>query len=119
MHSRVAVLGASLALESIGAALAALPDIQLRQMPGSADSGWLLDDIDALVFDLSSGLPDYVLLKLAACPQLVVVGLDLESHKTLLLSGEPGPLSTMNDLLAALELSQRRIEPASNHDVEC
>jgi hypothetical protein len=118
MHNRLALLGASLALESIGAALAAIPDIELRRISGSSDCGWLRDDIDALIFDLSTGLPGYVLLNLVTCPALMLVGLDLETRKTLLLSGKPGRLATMNDLLATLELSQKRAEQAADDNVE-
>jgi hypothetical protein len=116
MRTRIALLGASLALDSIAAALTEVPDIELRRICGTLENIWGDGRApDALIFDIATGLPDFVLLNLVDKPELVLLGFDLETHQMLLLSGEPGRLTTMNDLLTMLSLQHARLVKEVGH----
>ena len=102
MHRRILLLGSSLALESIGAATAALPEVDLRHATVAPET-WP-DDFapDAVLFDVSAGIPDCARACLAAYKDVLMLGFDLENHQVLLLSGALASLSTMADLTRIL-----------------
>jgi hypothetical protein len=106
MNHRVALLGSSLTLASIGAALATSPELELLSAELPCDDP--PSRVDALapnvvIFDLAAGLPDHSLRHLAERPDLALIGLDLESGRMLLLSGERATLSTTDDLVRAVK----------------
>lgn len=105
MH-RVALVGSSLALASIGAALTEVPDLVLFRVliPSEAAAICIKDFApDIVIFDLAAGLPECAQPYLAERPGLGLIGFDLETQKMLLLSGEHADLSTTDDLVRAVK----------------
>ncbi len=102
MHRRILLVGSSLAMESIGAAAAGLPQVALRRVTTVLDA-WP-DDFtpDAILFDIANGIPDCARACLAAHSHLLMLGFDLETHQVLSLSGSPAHLSTLADLTRIL-----------------
>jgi|WetSurMetagenome_2_1015567.scaffolds.fasta_scaffold944206_1 hypothetical protein len=110
---RVALIGSSLALASVEAALTDVGDLDLLRVPSPCDevAMWVKDFApDLLIFDLAAGLPQCTQPYLAQQPGLGLIGFDLESHKMLLLSGEHTTLSTTDDLVRAV----RKLTAAGN-----
>ena len=102
----VALLGTSVGLASIGAALAAVPGLRLLpvKIAGDDAAAWTGNFApDVVVFDLAADLPERTLRYLAARPGLALIGFDLETRKMLLLSGEHETLSTSDDLVRAVK----------------
>jgi len=113
MMPRVALIGSSLALASIGAALTDVVDLDLLRVPIPCDEVAIrVNDFapDILVFDLATGLPECTQPYLARRPGLGLIGFDLETQKMLLLSGEHAALSTTDDLVRAM----RKLAAAGN-----
>jgi hypothetical protein len=106
MSHRVALLGTTVGLASIGAALAAVPELELFPVRVVRENvtAWV-DSFapDVVVFDLAAGLPEHILRYLVARPGLPLIGFDLETRKMLLLSGELATLSTSDDLVQAVK----------------
>jgi hypothetical protein len=102
----VVLVGSSLALASIGSALAEVRDLDLLNVPISHDDTaaiWVKDFApDILIFDLAAGLPECVQPYLAHRPGLGLIGFDLETQKMLLLSGERATFLTTDDLMRAV-----------------
>jgi hypothetical protein len=106
MDHRVVLLGTSLTIASIGAALAGVPELELFLVDMMYDDVAARMDAfapDVVVFDLASGLPNHALRCLTACTDLALIGFDLETRKMLLLSGERVTLSTTDDLVRAVK----------------
>lgn len=107
MNRRVALLGASLSIDSIAAALAGAPGLELLRFEYPPSEGSVLLqtlDLDAMIFDIAAGLPDKPFLELMAHPGLLLLGFDLKTQRMLLFSGEPARLLTREDLLTALSV---------------
>jgi hypothetical protein len=114
MDHRVALLGTSLTIASIGAALADVPGLELLPIELWRDAdlaGWGdAHKPDVVIFDLVAGLPDSTLCHLAARSDLALIGLDLETRRMLLLSGEEARLLTTDDLVRAV----KKLAPVEN-----
>jgi hypothetical protein len=104
---RVAIYGNSLSVASIGASLQDRPGLELlaldASLPDAIQRLYLLMP-DIVLFDLSlaHAVEDAVSL-LTAHPKLVLVGLDLNSHRALLLSGQQSTVLTTDDLIQIIE----------------
>jgi hypothetical protein len=103
MNRRIALFGSSLALDSIGTLLAAVPGLELVAVRGASAEVALALQPSAIFFDMAVGLPSGALLQFMSCPQVTLVGLDLGHRRMTVLSGKRSELLTMDDLLAALE----------------
>lgn len=108
MARRIILLGRSLAIDSIAAAISALPDLELFHSPEPAESA---ADVaasiialapTAIIFDLTAGFPDRTLLQSLMPLHIPLLGFDLEQHQMLALSGENIRLVTRDDLVRAL-----------------
>lgn len=106
MNHRIALFGTSLALTSIGAALATAPELELLAVEPPCDDPPARVDAfapDVVIFDLAASLPDRSLRRLLERPDLALIGLDLKTEKMLLLSRESANLSTIDDLICAIK----------------
>ena len=106
LDHRVVLLGTSLTIASVGAALAAVPELELFpvEFPRDDAATW----VDAfrpsiVLFDLVAGLPDSALRQLATRADLALIGIDLETGKMLLLSGGQANFLTTDDLVRAVK----------------
>jgi len=107
MKSRTVVLyGGNLVMATIGASLQEKPEFQVQQIEG------LLPDIidkldaappDAILFDLAKAQPHFLIPLLRNHPKIMLIGVDLESNKMLVLSGEQSRLLTADDLVQVIE----------------
>lgn len=110
MHRRIVLFGHSLALDSIAAALKALPDLELLHAADAPETATaaaariLAFEPTAVIFDQVAGLPDSALLRLLASTPLTLLGFDLETNRMLVLTGEHTQLLTLDDLVRVLAL---------------
>lgn len=58
---------------------------------------------DVIVFDLSTTPEHFAISALQACPMLLLIGIDIENDKMLVLSGRESRLLTADDLVQAIE----------------
>ncbi len=111
MDRRIVVYGRSVALNSIAAALAALPGLDLLCAPVALETAAeiatriLAFEPSAVIFDLAAGLPDTELLRFLAHQKVTLLGFDLGSQHMLVLSGEQTQLQTLDDLARVLALN--------------
>lgn len=111
MNCRVALLGTSLAIDSVAAALVGVPGLELLRFecpPAEGLAELQAFALDAVVFDMTAGLPDHPLLDVMMQLGLLLVGFDLETQRMLVFSGESADLSTVDDLLRVLSLREER-----------
>jgi len=108
MARRIVLLGRSLAIDSIAAAIGALPDLELFHVPEpagcAADVAASIIALapTAVIFDLTAELPCSALLQSLMPLHIPLLGFDLEQHQMLALSGEHIRLVTRDDLVRAL-----------------
>ncbi len=101
----IAVYGGDLVMSSFCASLQKRPEFELQDL-----KGWSSDGIDtfaavlpdAILFDLAAGQPDFAIPLLQKNPTILLIGVDLASHKMLVLSGEQSCLLTADDLMHVL-----------------
>jgi hypothetical protein len=104
MQRRIALLGKSVGVKSIGASLAGRGDLELLRFSGPpADIAVWLDTMapDAVIFDVASSYK-CSLMGPVQRPGLLLIGFDLCAHEMLVISGEQVELSTTEDLLRVL-----------------
>jgi hypothetical protein len=104
MEHRVALLGSSIALDCIGAALGNVKELALLRVERLPMDGlpWLKAFMpEAVIFDMGARRVDY-LFDLLLQPGLLLVGLNARTHQMLLFSGQAARLATVEDLLAIL-----------------
>ncbi len=111
MNRRIVIYGQSVAINSIAAALGALPDIELLRAPIASETAAevatriLAFEPRTVIFDLAGGIPDNTLLRPLAHQCVTLLGFDLGNNHMLVLSGEQTQLLTMDDLVRALALT--------------
>lgn len=102
---RVVLFGKSLVMSTVGASLQGWPDIQVTpvdpSMPDVQDHLRLLQP-DVVILDQASIQPDFSVALWKSQPELLLIGLDLDTGKALVLSSQPARLLTTNDLLRLL-----------------
>lgn len=103
----VALYGSNLVMSAIAARLQEKPEFQVSQIQG------LLPDVidkleaappDVILFDLAVGQPHFAIPLLNNHPTLMLIGVDLTSHKMLVLSGQQSRLLTAEDLMKVIEV---------------
>ncbi len=105
MNRRIALLGTSIAIDSVAAALAAVPGLELLRFecpPVDYLNNVPVLAPDAVIFDMAMDLPDRPVLELLTHLDLKLVGFDLATQQMYLLSGEAARLATVDDLLQVL-----------------
>ena len=102
----VGLYGSNLVMSTIGASLQEKPQFQVQQIQGLLPD--IIDKLDAappdvILFDLAGGQPHFAIQLMQNHPKILLIGVDLMSHKMLVLSGEQSRLSTEHDLLQVIE----------------
>jgi hypothetical protein len=108
MQHRIALVGKSVGVKSIGASLAARGDFELLRFSGTpADVAAWIDTMapDAVIFDIAGPCECFVIGPTWR-PGLLLIGFDLCAQEMMVVSGEQVKLSTTEDLLQVL--SRRR-----------
>jgi hypothetical protein len=110
MNHRVALLGTSLAIDMVAAALAAVPELEVLRFECAPTQG--LANVqalapDAVIFDMAMVLPDSALVHLVRHPGLLLIGCDLAVQKMFVFSGASACLDTVDDLLQVLSGGDR------------
>ncbi len=103
---RVALYGHNVVMSAIGASLKRKPEFQVLEIGGSLSE--LIEALDALppdaiLFDLAGAEPSFAVPLLRKHPTMLLIGVDLASHKMLVLSGEHSRLLTEDDLIQVIE----------------
>ncbi len=106
MTRRVALLGTTLMIDSLAAALADVPDLELLRCEDTTIHG--LTNMEALLpdvvlFDMALPLPESPLLDYLKRAGTVIIGCDLSNQQMLLLSGKSARLASVEDLLHELQ----------------
>ena len=115
MNRRVVLLGASVAIDSVAAALTGVPGLELLRFERLAakDLAHVRNLApDAVIFDMAVQQPDRPLLKLMTQPGLLLVGFDLATQQMHIFSGRRARLVTVDDLVRVL---MSRDEPNNHH----
>lgn len=108
----VAVYGNNVVMSSLCAGLQKRSDLEVRRL----DKDMLCDDAegpdvglpDVILFDLAAGQPDFAIPAMQRNPAMLLIGVDLTSHRMLVLSGEQSRLTTADDLMQVI--GQAKIE---------
>ncbi len=104
MQPRIALVGRSVGVKSIGASLAGQGDFELLRFSGTpADIAVWIDSVapDAVIFDIA-GAAECSVMGPVRRPGLLLLGFDLCAHEMLVISGEQVEFSTTEDLLRVL-----------------
>ena len=106
---RTILYGDSLILQGVRADLAGHPGLEVLMLDQPLEEP--LEELRALspaviIFDLGAVQPDF-LLALLQKPDLVLIGVDPETHQALVLSGQPARALTTDDLLHVIEALPR------------
>ncbi|MBP7053683.1 MAG: hypothetical protein KBE65_21955 [Phycisphaerae bacterium] len=109
----VAVCGSNLVMSSLCASLQNRPGFEVRGFNGLSDAD--LDEPDAtlpdvILFDLAAGQPDFAIRLLRRSPTTLLIGVDLLSHKMLVLSGEQSRLLTIDDLMHVMGQARAEVK---------
>lgn len=116
MNCRIALLGTSIAIDSVAAALAVVPGLELLRFespPAECLPELLVLAPEAVVFDMATDPLSRPILELMTHPGLLLIGCDLVAQQMVLLSGEPARLATVEDLLGVLEAGNGCHEPVT------
>lgn len=102
----VVLYGSNLVMSTIGASLQQKPEFQVQEIKGSIPA--MLDKLkaappDVILFDLVEPQPQFAIPLLRNHPRIMLIGVDLSSHKMLVLSGEQSRLLTVDDLVQVIE----------------
>jgi hypothetical protein len=108
MNTRRAVLiyGNSLFLAGVAAQLDTVPGLLIERVDtsGLRTSEWLQPGCpQILIIDLATTRADFVLHCLMDCPTLMLVGLDLQNSRAILLNSQFFPVTTLQDLTQVLQ----------------
>lgn len=104
MQHKIALVGRSVGLISIGASLAERENLEVVRFSGPpADIAPWIDRVapDAVMLDMAAP-GDYCVLGSLRRPGLLLIGFDLLAHEMVVVSGEQVELSTTEDLLRVL-----------------
>ena len=105
---KVVLYGKSLLISSIGASLEDCPDLEVLPInPCGADVQQQMGEIQpyAVIFDLAATQPDFSIALWKEHPELLLIGVDLVSGKSLMLSSQPVPVMTTADIMQSLRTS--------------
>jgi hypothetical protein len=113
MNSRTVLLyGQSLLLSGVAASLAECPGLHVARAATWAEASRLLAPParmpDALIFDLTDARESHILPLLFKSPDLILIGLDTECNRAVLLSGQEARSLTMNQIREIVEEASNR-----------
>ena len=120
----VVLYGNSLVVSSIAASLADQPHLTLCRLETPVpDLAQRIASLvpDVLIFDLAAAHPDYAITLLQEYPRLLLIGVDVASARTLVLSGRQSQALTIDDLIHVIETycvpgDETRPQPSSHGD---
>ena len=98
-------------VSTVGANLRGRAGLQISQIdPLLPDALQELDAAhpDVVLFDMAGIQPDFTIAVLRKHPGLLLIGVDLRSHKMLVMSGEESRLLTTDDLVHMMETGKPR-----------
>ena len=101
MSARTVLLyGQSLLLSGVAASLVDSPNLRVLQASTWVEVGTLLSEStpDVIVFELTAANENHILPLLFKNPQLVMVGLDVESNQAVLVSGQEARSLTVGQI---------------------
>ena len=101
---RVVLYGKSLVMSTIGAGLQKCPDLQVLPIdPSQPNAGQDLCALqpDAVIFSLGAAQPD-ALLSLLQQPDVLLIGVDAETHQALVWSGRQAAAVVADDLVSVI-----------------
>lgn len=109
----VAIYGTNLAMSSLCAGLQQRSEFEVRGIQNlSADDIATADTDfpDVILFDLGESQPDFVIPLLRKNPTTLLIGVDLATHKMLVLSGEHSRLLTADDLMQVVGQAKAEVK---------
>jgi hypothetical protein len=109
----VVLYGNSLVVSSIGASLQGRADLQVSSVDATrpqAEERLRTLQPDVVIFDLAAARPEFAIDLWQAQPHLLLIGVDLLTHRALMLSGQPSRLLTLDDLLEVMKDEERKRE---------
>lgn len=101
----VAIYGTSVAMSALCAGLQQMPDLEVRGIQNLSANDIATPDAglpDVILFDLGEGQPGFAIPLLQKNPTTLLIGVDLTTHRMLVLSGEHSRLSTVDDLMQVI-----------------
>ncbi|MFO8091284.1 MAG: hypothetical protein R6U13_15710 [Desulfatiglandaceae bacterium] len=100
--------GNSLVMSAMERSLHEHPGFQIQQINheriGIGDAPCAAQP-DVIVFDMTTMPEHFAVSALQACPMLLLIGIDIENHKMLVLSGRELRFLTADDLVQAIDQS--------------
>ncbi len=98
----IAIYGTSVTMSALCASLQQMPDLEVRGVQDLSRDAIGMPDADlpdVILFDLGEGQPGFAIPLLQKSPTTLLIGVDLTTHRMLVLSGEHSRLSTVDDLM--------------------
>ncbi len=112
----VAVYGNNVVMSSLYASLQKRSDLEVRRFDkGLSDEGIGAREAlpDVILFDLAAGQPDFAIPAMQKHPEILLIGVDLTSHRMLVLSGEQSHLATADDLMQVIGQAKMKTKQMS------
>jgi len=109
----VAIHGTSVAMSALCAGLQQMPDLEVRGVQDLSRDAIGMPDADlpnVILFDLGESQPDFVIPLLRKNPMTLLIGVDLATHKMLVLSGEHSRLLTADDLIQVVGQAKAEVK---------
>jgi hypothetical protein len=106
---KVALLGNSVVASSLASTLGSRPEFEVIQLDATAPEALMrLRDAHpgAVICELTTRPPDLIFRLLGEYPGLLVIGVDVDSDRMVVLSGRQAALRTEDDLLEAIGQGQ-------------
>lgn len=104
-RKRVVLFGDTVFLSGVQASLAACPGLEVFNLEQPLDRSFeelLRLCPDAVIFDLEVTQPDF-LFPLLQQPDLLLIGIDPETHQALVWSGRQAPAAAATDLIGVIQ----------------
>ena len=111
---KVVLYGNSLVMSAIGASLQDCPDFEVLPVDSSipdAQGCVVALHPDAVILDLANFQPNFSMALWKVQPDLLLIGVDLMTGKSLVLSSQPARLQTTDDLIQLLRTSPTQVVP--------
>jgi hypothetical protein len=101
---KVVLYGKSLLISSVGASLEDCPDLEVHSIDPSGSDMQQIRKIKpyAVIFDLAAIQPDFSIELWKAQPDLLLIGVDLMTGKSMVFSSQPARVLTTADLIQLL-----------------
>lgn len=110
MRQKILIFGNSLVLAGMRASLEACPGLEVIALDGlSSEAELLAPDVSVVVFDMGAIQSEFLLTRIQAQPDLLLIGIDPESHEVLLSGQDAGSIA----LTQILQIVRSREKPGS------